>query len=767
MMVGSNLINDLAFVLLGACVGGWCARRVGLSPAIGYLVAGMLIGPASPLFPFVDEAGRVESVSQLGLVFLMFDIGRRLGWQKIKRLGLSTVAGAFLGAAFVFSAGRLFGLLLGFSAHSGLFFASLLVVSSSAIIGKVLEEIGVGRERSGQLALGVTVLEDIVAAVLLAVLGTLAKPNESALHVVGLLGGLGLFVVIVFLATLFALPRIIAWLGRVDSQEIEAVGIAGLLLGMSALALWAGYSAALGAFLIGSIAGSTRERGEVSRYTSAARDIFGSVFFVAAGMMFDPRDLMQMWPLALGVTAFAIFLRWFLIGTALVFAGQPAQDAYRAGIFLTPLGEFSFIIAQLGVQSDKMPEWFFTLAVAMSVGSSLMAPLLIRNSDKINRVSARAIPHAVKDVVSTYISWLGAMNHFLDRSLLWQLVGKRLWQVGIEMVAATALLLMAGTAHSWAVSVLGQDFILPYGFSILVGATLAFMIAIPLFAIWRNIEAISMILAEGMRGATGRHMEQLLQPVFRSVGLLIMLTWLGAVLPSNAAGGVTLALLGGATSAIFLFRNQMIRWHSLVEVELRETLSRAGEDRVYTIENLAIEPDKEWNIQLREFRVRDFSRAVGLRISDLPLRTKYGTSIAAIERQGVLIPTPRSDLLLFPGDRLLLLGDKQGIRASEKWLLSTPAYITHSEGEFDELQFAVVTVSLHSRGNGKTLAEIEPGAKHQVQIVGVERNAQKMLNPGGGFRLCAGDKLLLLALRASAEEFSKWLAGAPLHANRD
>lgn len=752
-------MTDLAAVLLGAAAGGWAARRAGLSPVIGYLLAGILIGPLSPLAPLLDDAGRVEAVSQLGLVFLMFDIGRRLGWQRLRRLGLPMIAGAVLGAVFVFSAGRAAGLALGFAGLSGLFLASLMAVSSSAIIGKVLEETGVGRERAGQLALGITVLEDVVAAVLLAVLGTLALPGNSALHVGGLLGGLGLFVVFVFLAALFAIPRAIAWLGRGGSQEIEAVGIAGLLLGMSALAIWAGYSAALGAFLIGSIVGSTRERGEVARHTAAARDIFGAVFFVAAGMMFNPRDLAEIWPLALGLTAAAMALRWLLIGTALVIAGQPPGESYRAGIFLTPLGEFSFIIAQLGVLSGKTPEWFFALAVAMSLGSSLAAPFLIRRSEALIRGAGRAVPLPLRRLAAAYHGWLGAIRKQLDRSVVWRLTGKRLWQIGIEMAAATALLLVAGAAHDWAVSFFGQDFILPRSVPVLAGAVLAFVIAIPLLAIWRNIEAVSMILAEGFGRAAGRKAEPMLQPALRAAGLLIMLAWLGAILPADTAGGVILALLAGAAAAMLIFKERMTRWHSIAEAELGEILSRAGEDRAGSIETLAIEPGREWHIELRDFRVRDFSKAVGLRISDLPLRAEHGASIAAIERQGVLVPTPRSDFVLFPGDRLLLLGSKAGLNAAERWLDSAPADVSNCDGEFDDLQFAVAKVGESSPGDGKTLAEIEPGARHNVQVVGVERDGARTLNPDGSFRLRRGDTLLLLALRGPAEDFSNWLAG--------
>ncbi|MGH7958957.1 MAG: cation:proton antiporter, partial [Opitutaceae bacterium] len=260
-MHGFPLIQDLAIILVVAGVVGWFCQRIGLSVVVGFLVAGMLVGPHTPPFALIGDVARVETLAQIGLVFLMFSIGLQLSFQKLRRLGLSLLVATFLGAVVMYQLSRLLAVSLNWSAREGLFLAGMLMVSSSAIISKILHETGTNHERSGQYAMGVSVLEDVVAVVMLTILNSMVQfgKGEGA-HVPQTLLMLGAFVVLAGIAGLLLVPWLLKRMSIKADEELQTLGIAGLLFGLAVVAQAAGYSLALGAFLLGTIVAETPHR---------------------------------------------------------------------------------------------------------------------------------------------------------------------------------------------------------------------------------------------------------------------------------------------------------------------------------------------------------------------------------------------------------------------------------------------------------------------------------------------------------------------------
>src|SRR4051812_27491059 len=324
-MHGFNFIQDLAIILVVAGVVGWICQRVGLSVIVGFLVAGMVVGPHTPPMTLVADVDRVETLAQIGLVFLMFSIGLQLSLRKLQRLGLSLMFATFVAAMVMYQLSRLLAVSLGWSAREGLFLAGMLMVSSSAIISKILHEIGINHERSGQLAMGVAVLEDVVAVVMLTLLNSLVQFGAAGdgAGLGGTLLTLGAFVVLAGVGGLLLVPWLLKRMSISADEELQTLGIAALLFGLAFVAQRAGYSLALGAFLLGTIVAETAHRNQVERTFEGMRDIFTAVFFVAIGMQIDPHALLQEAWLIGGVAAFTLLVRPLTSSLALTLIGTP------------------------------------------------------------------------------------------------------------------------------------------------------------------------------------------------------------------------------------------------------------------------------------------------------------------------------------------------------------------------------------------------------------------------------------------------------------
>jgi CPA2 family monovalent cation:H+ antiporter-2 len=301
---------------------------------------------------------------------------------------------------------------MGWSVTASLFLAAMLMVSSSAIISKVLDELNLTHERAGQLALGVTVFEDIVAVTMLTLLASLVQfGGTKPPPLLPMLGGLGAFIVLLALLSLLIIPMLLARLGRDAQPEVRTLVIAGILLSLSWLAVQLGYSLALGAFVFGVIVGSTRFKSDVESAFESLRQLFGAVFFVAVGMLVDFRLLREAWPQMLAMTALALVLRPFACSIGFLAVGNSPREAIHGGLALTPLGEFTFIIAQLGVESGILPKAFYPVAAGASLLTAISAPLLTRHGEALGQRASRAQPRFVSKALRTYQGWLERLRN--------------------------------------------------------------------------------------------------------------------------------------------------------------------------------------------------------------------------------------------------------------------------------------------------------------------------------------------------------------------
>ena len=765
-MHGILFIQDLAIILVVAGAVSWFCHRIGLSTVVGFLAAGILVGPGMPFISLVSDVVGIETLAQVGLVFLMFSIGLRLSLRRLRRMGLPLAAAVVAGAIAMYYLSRLLAAALLWSSTEGLFLAGMLMISSSSIIGKILHETGLNHERAGQLAIGVSVLEDVVAVAMLALLesvvqlGGVGASHASAMGVTLL--HLGAFVAMVVVAGLIIIPWLLKRMSVSMGEELQTLGLAALLFGLAILAQRAGYSLALGSFLLGIIVAETPHRHQVERTFEGMRDVFSAVFFVAIGMQIDVHEFVDTAGLIAGVAAFTLVARPTAIAAGLWLIGTPAKDGIRAGIMAAPIGEFSFVIAQLGVGAAVVPSRFYSLAVGVSLLTTLATPFLARKSESIATGALARQPRWVSDWLRYYQDLLERFTRQRKRNRLWQLSRTRFAQIGIEMLFVSGVLVFSRELYTAIEDWLGRDWIFPNGAQAGFWLILVLAVVAPLVAIWRNCSALALLFAQVSTAGNprGKEFAPMVETGLKAATAGALTIWLIAIVPvEDTARWLLLGSALAAILAVVVLRSRLIYWHCVLEVELKNTMD-VSETKMTSTTAPWLGRHPEWDLHMIDCTLPDLADCQGRSIAELDLRARFGCSVVGIERQGFMIPLPPPESVLYPRDKVLLMGTREQVERGRAFLVAVSGTLS-TDALLEEVRMDAVIIPPWSRSSGKTLGEISPAQNHGVQIAGIRRGQVRILNPASHEALSAGDELLILGTPDQIGEFRAWLTDNP------
>jgi CPA2 family monovalent cation:H+ antiporter-2 len=747
-----TLVQDLAIITLIAGVAGFLCQRIGLSTVLGFLLAGLLVGPHSPILASISDQGRIETLSQLGLVFLMFSIGLELSLAKLRRMGLGLMLAVGLGALLVFSVARTICPLLGIGQAETPFVASMLLASSSAIIAKVLSESGLSHQRAGTLAISITVLEDTVAIVVLTLLSSAAQMQRAPQAGIGkTLGVLLVFVTIVIVVGLLLLPRVLRRLNAAGS-DLLTIGVAGLVLGIAVLAVKIGSSLALGAFLLGAIIAETPQRPTVERAMLGMRDLFVAVFFVSIGMLLDPALLLKHWVLALSLGLITILLRAVAVTLALTITGTEDREAVRTGLMATPVCEFAFIIAQVGASSQVLSADYYPAAFGIALSGALISPLLIKNSARLSHSIVRMEPRPVRRLLRLYQDFLASVSEHQQRSQVILLARQRFPMLVISVVIASAILVFAPLLHQqWAP--LFSKRLGPWNdriFWVLIGIA----ITGPLLGVWHRLSNFLASLVDLALG--GESKRGILQVALEVTAACLLFLWIWFLKPTRVPLSFFCAI--GVTALVYLlvFGRKLRKVHHELDTQLAEAILSSEERREKGREDW-LKEHQEWDLTLSDIRVPDSEAWFGKTLGDLGLRSQFGCSVVGVERQGYPVPSPGPDTELFPNDLLLVLGKPDQIQRVRTFFQGGPTK-TEQADLLQEIRLESIQVPERSRLNGAVLAELDIARNTGVQIVGLSRGEHRMLFPGPFQMLEAGDWLLVVGARDQIQKFREWIS---------
>jgi CPA2 family monovalent cation:H+ antiporter-2 len=642
----------------------------------------------------------------------------------------------------------------------------MLMISSSSIIGKILHETGLNHERAGQLATGVSVLEDVVAVVMLAVLGSVVQlggAGASRASAVGMsLLHLGAFVAMIGIAGLILVPWFLKRMSISMNEELQTLGLAALLFGLAILAQKAGYSVALGAFLLGIIVAETPHRHQVERTFEGMRDVFSAVFFVAMGMQIDVHELARNAGLIAGVAAFTLVARPLAVSAGLSMIGIPAREGMRAGIMAAPIGEFSFVIAQLGVEALVVPARFYPLAVGVSLLTTLVTPFTARRSERIAGALMARQPKWLSDWLHYYQDWLERFMRQRKRNLVWQLSRKRFAQIGVEMLFVSGVLVFSGELYAGAEEWLGRDWMFPNGAQFGFWVLLAIAVVAPMVAIWRNCSALALLFAQVSTShhPRGKQLAPVIETGLKVVAATVLTVWLIAVIPAgDTARWLLLASVLVAVAAVLFLRRRLIYWHCLLEVELKNVI-QTSESKLSSTTAPWLGRHPDWDLHMIDCVLPDLADCQGRTIAELDLRARFGCSVVGIERQGFMIPLPPPGSALYPRDKVLLMGTMEQVDRGRAFLGAVSG-TPDTDSLFEEVRMEAIEVPDWSGASGRTLGEISPGQNHGVQIAGIRRGEGRILNPGAGEVLRPADELLVLGTPGQIREFRGWLTENP------
>jgi monovalent cation:H+ antiporter-2, CPA2 family len=674
-MHGVSFLQDLAVVMLVAGVVMVIFRRLRQPVVLGYILAGVIIGPHTPPYAFIHDKATIDTLSELGVILLMFSLGLEFSLRKLTTVGAPALLAAVLEILLLFWVGYEIGRFFDWGTMDSIFLGAMLSMSSTTVIIKVLGEMGQMKEKFAQLVFGILIIEDILGIAMIALLSGIAMTGSLSLGAVGLtLGKLGVFLAVTLVAGLLLVPRLISYVARFKSNEMLVITVLGLCFGVSLLAVKLEYSVALGAFIIGAVIAETREIHRIEALIEPIRDMFSAVFFVAIGLLIEPKMLLEYWQPILLITLAVVLGKIVTCSTGAFLGGNDPRTSLKVGMSLAQIGEFSFIIASLGVTLKVTSSFLYPIAVAVSAVTTLLTPYLIRAADGTMSLLHRHAPERVVNTLKVYTTWTGQLGaqRNLARTLMWK------WSAHLALNAVLIAAVFIGGAFvgshppRWFTAAgLEGDWMKPAIWFVCLVASLPMFIASV-----KKLQAFGLLLAEtrvteqraGKNTEAIRSIVAAFVPTAGSAALgLFVIILSSTLLPSF---NILLVLLALAAVVALLMWRSFNRVYSRAQAALVDTFAQPPlpkhEPGSATETSLLAEAD------LATVTVAAGSPAAGKLIREIGLRLRTGASIVALERPGVKLVNPGPDEEIHAEDKLLILGTAPQLEQAGR-LLAPPA----------------------------------------------------------------------------------------------
>ena len=576
-----SFIQDLAVIMLVAGVVTILFHRLKQPVVLGYIVAGFIIGPHTPPVGLIHDEDTIKTLAELGVIFLMFCLGLEFSLRKLFKVGATAFIAAFLEIVLMIWIGFEIGRWFGWNTMDSLFLGAILAISSTTIIVKALNDLKMKNERFAQLIFGVLIVEDILGIGIIALLSGIAVSGTvSSGEVFSTVGKLSLFMIVALVIGILLVPRLLAYVAKFESNEMLLITVLGLCFGFCLLVVKLEYSMVLGAFLIGAIMAESRQLLKIEQLIEPVRDLFSAIFFVAIGLMIDPQVLIDYaWPIVV-ITLAVVLGKMLSCGMGAFIAGNDGRTSLRVGMGLSQIGEFSFIIAALGMTLQVTSDFLYPVAVAVSAITTLLTPYLIRAADPLSLKLGKVVPSRLARVLSLYGEWLRNIQPQGEGAMLAAMIRRILLQVGVNLALVIAIFFsggyFAGRIGNWLsewVADVSQQKAMIWGAALLL--SLPFLIAA-----YRKLKALSMLLAEmGVKPEmAGRHTQRVRRVIAEVIPLLSLLVIFLLLSALSASILPTNELLLVIAVVVALLWRWFIRVHTRMQIALLETLENSREN---------------------------------------------------------------------------------------------------------------------------------------------------------------------------------------------
>lgn len=411
-----TLLKDFAVIMIVAGVVTLLFRLLRQPPILGYLIAGLLAGPyIFPVSP-VTDIHTIKLLADLGLVLLLFGLGLEFSWSKIREIGLAVLFIGVIEILAMICFGYGLGRLLGWSRTDAIFLGAAMHISSTVIIMKILRDLGRIELLSSRIIMGILVVEDFAAVVIITILSGMATTSIADLGSIGsLILRLGIFVAASLGLGTLIIPRIMGFIQKFHSKEVFLITGLGLCFGMAMLGEYLGLSVAAGAFLMGALIGDTKQSEEIVEVVTPVRDMFAAIFFVAIGMLIDIGQFRQFMVPAFIVSVVFMVGKIFVNMLVTFVCGYDGRTSLQVGMGKAQMGEFSLAIARVGIDRGVIVAPLYPVIATATALTSLVSPYIIRSVNSVADFLSRKAPAMVKEYVTDTSDWLQALRKTYSR----------------------------------------------------------------------------------------------------------------------------------------------------------------------------------------------------------------------------------------------------------------------------------------------------------------------------------------------------------------
>lgn len=687
---------------------------------LGYIVAGFFIGPYFPWFPAIEDATNVHVWSDIGIVFLMFALGLEFSIKKLKKVGATGAITALTELAIMFLIGSSVGRMLGWKSMDCIFLGCMLSISSTSIIIKSFEDLKLKQQKFTSSVTAVLIVEDLIAVLLLVILSTVSVSKsfdggELVMSLVKLVFSL----IVWFVFGIFLIPTFLRWMRRYMTEETLCIVAVGLCFGMVVMASYAGFSTALGAFVMGAILAETIEADAIHVIITPIKNLFCAVFFVSVGMLVDPHILVKYIVPILIIAATVIVFKSSAATLGFVLSGKNLKTAVQSGFCFCQIGEFSFIIAGLGLSFGVINPDLYPIIVSVSIVTTFVTPYMIKGSVPIyNRLEPR-LPQRLKDALERYSNSAKQTN---QTSSVRQFLKKQFSSILLYGAINAAICLLSFTLlkpfiNSVIVNGNGE----PSFWGNLIGMLVTLGVMLPF--VW----------AIAVRNVNRQKIKEMLDSKDYSQAIVIpvlllryflALLFIGLVIGRyiHLAVGF-LVILAVFVVLMVLFSKRTINFYQRIENQFIENFNSRQSQQSFKIPTLL-----ENNFYLERIPVTPYSPYSGKRLMDTNFREDYGINVVSIERAGVVYDLPRKEMLILPGDRLSVMGSEDQIAHLRSVLSVEPDMLIHDHSD-NELNIYRLTVHENNPFIGQSISESKFSQHYHAMIIAIERNGQQILNP--------------------------------------
>ena len=748
-----KLIEDLALILIVAAVTTLLFRRIKQPLVLGYIIAGFLVGPHLSITPTVVDTTNVKTLAEIGVIFLLFSLGLEFSFKKLMRVGGSASITAFVEIIFICTTGYYVGQWMGWSVMDSLFLGGMLASSSTTIIIKAFDELGVKTKQYARVVFGVLVVEDIVVILLMVLLSTLAVAKEfEGTEMLFTVGKLLFFLLLWFIAGIFLLPSLLKKAKNLLDEETLLILSIGLCLGMVVIATQVGFSAELGAFIMGSILAETTKAEKVEHLIKPVKDLFGAIFFVSVGMLIDPLTIMEYrWPV-LWITLLVLFGKFFSTAAGALLSGQPLKQSVQVGMSMAQIGEFAFIVAALGLSLGVTSDFLFPVAVGTSAITTFTTPYMIRFSPKVYDLILKILPE----------KWIINLNNYASSTQNIQAESnwKKVFSSYLNIAVSNGIILLA-------MMLLSINFLQPFldknieneTLSSSIGLIISFGAAAPF--IWALIAK-----RPGKLGYKELWLDKeysrgpllVLEIARVIIGLFIMGFWVNKLFSAMVAILIAMPLI---VVVLMLFSQRLQHFYQRLEGRFLSNFNAreiAEKENAYSEKILSkhFKPESglvPWEAHMVDMQVDQNADFIGKNLEELAWREKYGVNIAYIKRGDKLIYAPSRFNKLLPFDHVGIIASDEQMQQFKPVFDATEAIDT---GEYDVEDIVVqkIVVDEHNRLKGHTVRNSGIRERTNGLIIGIERDQERILNPNSQMVFEWGDIVWIVGERKKIQQLN-------------